>query len=101
MEDIQVFDDCMKQILKEFNETPRISTHYLLEKLAKHSKQKIQSRLRRLLKNGMIKPVPNVTDMRRVFYRLATLEEYYSTNSNVSDDELRLLQKNHKEKKKT
>ncbi|MCH8907920.1 MAG: hypothetical protein IH840_12600 [Candidatus Heimdallarchaeota archaeon] len=87
-----MFDDCMKQILIEFNKTSNITIDYLTDKLSNHSKDDIKYRLRRLREKGMIRRRPNVIDMRRVFYRLATLEEYYASNSSLSDFELRLFE---------
>ncbi|MDH5644771.1 MAG: hypothetical protein OEZ01_02120, partial [Candidatus Heimdallarchaeota archaeon] len=47
--------------------------------------------IRRLREKGIVKKIPNLLDMRRVFYRLATYSEIMEENPELNEEETLIL----------
>ncbi|OLS21644.1 MAG: hypothetical protein HeimC2_32740 [Candidatus Heimdallarchaeota archaeon LC_2] len=48
--------------------------------------------LRQLRRKGIITQTPNILDMRRVFYRISTQDEFYESCKNMNSVEIRFYQ---------
>ena len=57
-----------------------------------YSKKDTKYSIRRLREKGLIKVIPNLMDMRRVFYRLAEPAEVKEEGTHIKDVEMQLYQ---------
>ncbi|MHA2251421.1 MAG: MarR family transcriptional regulator [Candidatus Kariarchaeaceae archaeon] len=63
------------QILQMLKADETLTPKQIQIELLDYSPKDIKYALRRLREKGVIKKIPNLVDMRRVFYRLATIDE--------------------------
>lgn len=64
------------QILQMLKQEETLTPKHIQEKLPEYSPKDIKYALRRLREKSIIKRIPNLIDMRRVFYRLSTVDEF-------------------------
>lgn len=78
------------KILELLLDENTLTPDQIYETLPEFLKKDIKYSLRRLREKGVIKKLPNLHDMRRVYYRLATLDEFATSLSKLKDDELEI-----------
>lgn len=79
-------------ILKLFSDEESFTPSQLQEKLPQFEKKDIKYALRRLREKGVIVRIPNLFDMRRVYYRLATHDEFIDQTSELKLNEITFYQ---------
>lgn len=63
----------------------------IIKRLPKYNKKDIKYSIRRLREKGLIRVIPNLLDMRRVFYRLSTAEEIDVNTNRIKDIEMKVF----------
>ncbi len=71
------------QILQLLRQEETMTPKQIQESLPQFTAKDIKYALRRLREKGIIKKIPNLVDMRRVFYRLSTLDEFAESALNL------------------
>ncbi|MCH8908315.1 MAG: hypothetical protein IH840_14605 [Candidatus Heimdallarchaeota archaeon] len=71
-------------ILKELRGTSKITVKELLQSHPETDPSDLKYSLRRLRETGIVKHIPDLGDMRRVFYRIATAQEFAEAQNLLS-----------------
>ena len=75
-------------ILKMFKDQESITPTQIYEKFPQYEKKDIKYALRRIREKGIIVRIPNLFDMRRVYYRIATKDEFLDSASDMKPQEI-------------
>ena len=79
------------KILRLLGEGDSKTPSQIIVKLPEHSKKDIKYSIRRLREKGLIKVIPNLLDMRRVFYQLSEPTEVSFEGVKVKQEGLSLF----------
>lgn len=75
------------KIMRLLGENETMTPGDIIKSLPQYTKKDVKYSIRRLREKGLIKVIPNLLDMRRVFYRLASPDEI-KPKSNIKEQEL-------------
>jgi predicted transcriptional regulator len=80
------------EILDLFKNQESLTPKQISSALTHFEKKDIKYALRRLREKGIIVRVPNLFDMRRVYYRVATQDEFQSVSVDMNSHEIEFFQ---------
>lgn len=80
------------EILDLFKEQESLTPNQINTSLPHFERKDIKYALRRLREKGIIVRVPNLFDMRRVYYRVATQDEFQSVSISMKSNEIEFYQ---------
>lgn len=80
------------EILELFKTQESLTPSQINASLPHFEKKDIKYALRRLREKGIIVRVPNLFDMRRVYYRVATQDEFQSVSVGMKTSEIEFYQ---------
>jgi hypothetical protein len=76
------------EILTLFNDQKSWKQDEITDALKNFKVKDIKYALKKLKKKGIITRIPNLSDMRRAFYRVATVDEFYDTSKTMKPEEM-------------
>lgn len=80
------------EILELFKNQESLTPKQISSALTHFEKKDIKYALRRLREKGIIVRVPNLFDMRRVYYRVATQDEFQAVSVSMNAHEVEFFQ---------
>ena len=80
------------EILELFKSQESLTPNQINSALPHFEKKDIKYALRRLREKGIIVRVPNLFDMRRVYYRVATQDEFQEVSISMKSNEVEFYQ---------
>ena len=80
-------------ILRMFKDSESITPSQIYEKFPQYDRKDVKYSLRRIREKGIIVRIPNLFDMRRVYYRIATKDEFLDSSSDLKPSEIEFYEK--------
>ncbi len=80
------------KVLDLLNKKGSLTPNQIQADIPEFKPKDIKYALRRLREKGVLIKIPNLIDMRRVYYRLASQDEFLNALSKIKSEELKLYQ---------
>jgi len=80
------------EILQILGEGDSMTPSQIIARLPGYDKKDVKYSIRRLREKGLIRVIPNLMDMRRVFYRLSEPNEVKEEGARIKPVEMKLYQ---------